>query len=126
MYIRYLQIKELHTRFKFSSRVSNLNKISVWVGLLSALGVSIVGNFQETNVIIVHLIGAIMAFGLGCVYCILHTSISYKTSPIACPRFVCHIRLVCSAMLPILFFTTFLFAFLSLKEAKKGKLIMSI
>ncbi|KAI6243743.1 DNA damage-regulated autophagy modulator protein 2 [Aphelenchoides fujianensis] len=37
----------------------------LWIGYASALGVSIVANFQESNVIVVHYLGALLAFGSG-------------------------------------------------------------
>ena len=33
---------------------------------------------QETSVIVVHLIGAFLAFGVGFIYCLLQTIMSYK------------------------------------------------
>jgi hypothetical protein len=45
-----------------------LNSFSAWVGWSCAFGISIVGNFQETSVLTVHLIGAMIAFGIGTVY----------------------------------------------------------
>ena len=38
------------------------------LGLLGSLGVSIVGNFQETSVMVAHFVGASLSFGLGTVY----------------------------------------------------------
>lgn len=38
------------------------------MGLISSFGLSIVANFQETNVFIVHIIGAFMCFGAGTIY----------------------------------------------------------
>ena len=50
--------------------------------------------FQETNVIIVHLIGAMMAFGLGTIYCWIQTYMSYKMRPMMNTTCMCHTRLI--------------------------------
>lgn len=70
VYVRYKQILILtsgreETRY---CKPANVNKYSFKFGLVASLGISIVGNFQETNVFIVHVIGALMAFVVGCVY----------------------------------------------------------
>ncbi|CAL8106876.1 unnamed protein product [Calicophoron daubneyi] len=51
-------------------------RITLAVGMLSALGISIVANFQATSVLSVHLLGAMLAFSGGNVYCIL---LAYST-----------------------------------------------
>ena len=48
--------------------LKRLNTLSLVLGLLGSLGVSIVGNFQETSVVVVHFIGASLCFGLGTIY----------------------------------------------------------
>ena len=49
-------------------KLSRLNSVALWIGWTSALGVSLVGNFQETQIIYVHLLGALTAFGVGSLY----------------------------------------------------------
>ncbi|XP_020950658.1 transmembrane protein 150B isoform X1 [Sus scrofa] len=44
------------------------NRLILWTGLLSALGTSIVGNFQEKNLRAMHLTGAFFAFFVGTLY----------------------------------------------------------
>jgi hypothetical protein len=51
-----------------NSKMLKFNLISIWTGWACAFGISIVGNFQETSVLNVHLAGAMIAFGLGSVY----------------------------------------------------------
>lgn len=69
IYVRYRQIQEIGLRHTDVQRaVERLNGRSFWVGMGSCLGVSMVGNFQETNVRIMHYVGAFLAFGLGTVY----------------------------------------------------------
>lgn len=67
MYIRYRQVD-----FGINSGDLDLsrrwNTISLWLAGLINLGISLVGNFQETGVMAMHFLGANLAFGLGAVY----------------------------------------------------------
>lgn len=67
-YVRYRQVEEFCKLPLMPENIRNLNKTALWLGIIASLGVSIVGNFQESNVFSVHLIGAFLAFGLGTVY----------------------------------------------------------
>jgi hypothetical protein len=42
--------------------MNRLNLVSLISGIISCLGLTVVGNFQETNVYVVHLIGAYEKF----------------------------------------------------------------
>lgn len=68
VYIRYREVKETDRMAGNVDNVENLNNKSLWLGFVAAFGVSVVGNFQETNVFSVHVLGAFLAFGLGTVY----------------------------------------------------------
>lgn len=69
IYVRYRQIQEIGLRHSDVHRaVERINGPAFWVGMGSCLGVSIVGNFQETNVRPVHYVGAFLAFGMGTIY----------------------------------------------------------
>lgn len=71
IYIRYRQIKLLildHSDLIQTTSATKLSWISLWIGLGSCLGISIVANFQETNVRIIHFVGAFICFGFGTVY----------------------------------------------------------
>jgi len=90
-YIRYKQISETyhdHPKYKL---LKKMNKISFVFGLLGALGVSIVGNFQETAVAPVHFIGAAMCFGLGSFYMWMQI---YLTSYLAPPSYPVTIKIL--------------------------------
>ncbi|XP_025087373.1 DNA damage-regulated autophagy modulator protein 2-like isoform X2 [Pomacea canaliculata] len=95
MYIRYKQVRHyydviekrglLSTHPKRAQTVKwkrRINKFSFGVGILCALGISIVGNFQEDNMLEMHLLGAIMAFGGAGLYCWVQTILSYKMASI--------------------------------------------
>jgi len=74
MYVRYRQIYEYYQSCELSPAVVKLNKVALWTGFLSCFGLSLVANFQETNVIVIHLTGAFLCFGLGTVYIWLQVS----------------------------------------------------
>jgi hypothetical protein len=74
MYIRYRQICEYYRSYALAPAVIKQNKVALWIGFLSCFGLSLVANFQETNVIVVHLTGAFLCFGLGTVYIWLQVS----------------------------------------------------
>lgn len=44
------------------------------VGIAGCLGMSLVANFQETSIVAVHGIGAILAFAVGSVYFMIEVS----------------------------------------------------
>lgn len=70
MYIRYRQIE-----FAINSNEVDLqrkwNEVAFWLGNITCLGISFVGNFQEMFFISMHLVGALMAFGVGGFYVLL-------------------------------------------------------
>ncbi|XP_043915621.1 modulator of macroautophagy TMEM150B isoform X2 [Protopterus annectens] len=72
--IRYQQVKE-------SDGHCVLNTIALIAGVLCALGMSIVGNFQQVHVRVVHLIGAFLAFVIGVIYFWLQTVLMFKVKP---------------------------------------------
>lgn len=49
---------------------------------------------QDSNVLIVHLIGAFLLFVMGTAYCVTHTIISYKLYPQYNTMLLCRLRLV--------------------------------
>ncbi|KAL1769138.1 transmembrane protein 150B [Sigmodon hispidus] len=61
------------------------NQLILWSGLLSALGTSIVGNFQENNQKPIHLLGAFLAFILGNLYFWLQFFLSWWTKGLPQP-----------------------------------------
>lgn len=69
IYVRYRQVLELFGYHPdLGEQLLKLNKISVWFGIASCVGISFVANFQETNVRIVHFFGAFCCFGFGTLY----------------------------------------------------------
>ena len=103
VFVRYHHIKACIERCVSPALLPRLNEISFYTGILSSIGVSLVGNFQvnfknfmekcnlkileilkalehfqETNVVVVHFIGAFLGFGSLLLYCCFQTYISHK------------------------------------------------
>ncbi|KAK2189395.1 hypothetical protein NP493_107g00017 [Ridgeia piscesae] len=88
VYIRYRQI-EYHAH---GVHMKRSNKATLVMGLMSSLGISMVGNFQETEILPLHVTGAMLAFGVSTVYCWVQTVMSYSACPRLGSRTLCHIR----------------------------------
>ncbi|KAK7469498.1 hypothetical protein BaRGS_00036477 [Batillaria attramentaria] len=88
IYVRFLQQRELFRTpghpAKDSARDHRVCIASLVVGWLSALGLSMVANFQTVVMRPPHYTGAALAFGLGMVYCWLQTSLSMRHCPWDC------------------------------------------
>lgn len=70
VYIRYKQIEAFYNGSN-STWMEWINIIGMFIGMIASLGVILVGAFQETNVIVAHLVGAFMSFlGGGFYLCI--------------------------------------------------------
>lgn len=104
IYIRYRQIIRLmHHHLDLVDTTQKLNYVGLWIGLVSCFGISIVANFQETNVRIVHFVGAFTCFGLGTVYFWIQALISYNIQGYLGSLTVAHIRLGLSVFCTIFF-----------------------
>lgn len=79
IYIRYSQVKECTSTFGSPASLPKWNHWALIFGLTSTAGLSIVANFQETSVIVVHLIGAVLCFGGGTAYFWTQVSIIRKS-----------------------------------------------
>jgi ABC-type nickel/cobalt efflux system permease component RcnA len=74
-YIKYVEVQSFTQANTSESRVSHtFNKVALSIGLTSCVGLDIVANFQESNVIAVHLLGAVLCFAAGTIYFILQVS----------------------------------------------------
>jgi hypothetical protein len=77
VYIKYVEVQSLTQAIAAENRVSHtFNKVTLSVGLISCVGLDIVANFQESNVIVVHLLGACLCFAAGTIYFVLQVSVS--------------------------------------------------
>ena len=85
-----------------------INDVALFLGGLSAFGIMLVANFQETSVLFLHLVGATMTFALGNVYCWIHTYLTHVTSDAGggSVKKIVILRAVLSAFSTIGFFLT--------------------
>lgn len=60
------------------STTCRVNRWAFRVGILSNMGMLLVAAFQENEVISMHLLGAFLTFGGGCLYAVLQTFITYR------------------------------------------------
>lgn len=104
LYVRYKLVKSIVQPEDDS--ILKLNKHAFFWGILSPLGLSLVANFQETSVEIVHVIGATMVLGFGVVYEFLQTAISFRMHPSYNGLRICKVRLVISIISVIGFLTS--------------------
>ncbi|CAG2053767.1 unnamed protein product, partial [Timema podura] len=76
VYIRYRLVKNAE-----SGIIPWVNTMAAWLGGICCLGLSLVANFQESNVSSVHVLGADTCFIGGAIYFCLQTWFSHKMKP---------------------------------------------
>ncbi|XP_066563279.1 modulator of macroautophagy TMEM150B isoform X2 [Amia ocellicauda] len=82
------------------------NTASLVLGLVCALGCSIVGNFQQSAVMQVHLLGAFLAFFVGVAYFWIQVYLTYSTA--CCPgggRWLGPVRIMLCCLCTVLIIT---------------------
>nr|CAB3239934.1 DNA damage-regulated autophagy modulator protein 2 [Phallusia mammillata] len=100
LYVRYKQVTGYTEMLDMEKTriVTILNKVSMAMGVLICLGLSLVANFQETSVLGVHICGALMAFVLGTIYAFIQSYITYKMHPEVNSRHIFHARLIIACL----------------------------
>lgn len=106
MYAEYKFVERVHERTGAVSPV--LNKASFGVGIISCVGMCLVATFQETTVMAVHDLGALLFFIFGVIYTIIQSVISYRAHPHGSSKWMCHFRaffavVACLAVFPTIF-----------------------
>ena len=101
MYLRHSQYEKFHARDNRRHHV--VNDVTMFLGFIAALGALIVANFQETSVISMHLLGALMTFVVGVTYCWLQNYLSYNT---AASRCILYTRFALTIISTVTFVTT--------------------
>lgn len=120
IYIHYKHIKEFN--ITDMPQIIRFNTVSLWIGFLACLGMSIVANFQVYNSLVTHMIGAAMVFGLGMVYCWLQCVISYKMRYMGMSSSLsCYTRFILSLAVTLFFITTFIGASIATNELTKSQ-----
>ncbi|XP_071479937.1 DNA damage-regulated autophagy modulator protein 2-like [Diadema antillarum] len=92
VFVRFRQLTSLVPPYYV--KIKGMNIWGLVFGWISAFGMTLVANFQDSNVLIVHLIGAFLLFVMGTGYCLIHTLISYKLYPQYNTMRLCRLRLV--------------------------------
>lgn len=93
--LRFQQIRD----FGLNTKV---NIASLVLGFISALGISILGNFQQSVVMQAHLLGAFLAFFVGLAYFWLQVWLTYKAEPAQDRRWIGPLRIVFSSVCTVL------------------------
>lgn len=108
IYIRFKQVEQYYRNdlTTASRRIFRLNRIALFFGHLSALGLSVVANFREIELFKVHLVGALMSFGFGAAYCWLQSFLSLSMVPLFNSRSMVHWRFTLSVIITAAFLTT--------------------
>lgn len=107
IYIRYRQIQQLmyhHNDLIYST--ANMNTMAMWFGYVSCFGLSIVANFQLTNVPHIHYFGAFSCFGFGTCFFWLQAHLTYNIHKYFGSATMAYFRLVLAALCTYLFFVT--------------------
>lgn len=79
VYVRYKQVEALTA--DSDSKLLRSNLVGLVFGVLSSLGMCVVANFQKTAIFPVHLLGAVLTFGVGALYILVQTWVSFLMQP---------------------------------------------
>ncbi|KAF5282994.1 hypothetical protein FQA39_LY04865 [Lamprigera yunnana] len=120
LYIRYRQIDN-DIKTKNIKLAPMWNNVGMVFGCLGSFGLSLVGNFQETSCLPIHLVGAFLALGVGTLYISVQTWISFfyinaRDRKVA--RLMFYVRLVLNVVMFPLAISVAVFALLAVKHYK--------
>ncbi|KAI3360092.1 hypothetical protein L3Q82_014399 [Scortum barcoo] len=93
--IRFQQVKDFGNHGK-------ANIFSIVLGFLSSVGISIIGNFQQSVLMKIHLLGALLAFFLGLAYFWVQLFLTYRAQPSQDRCYVGPARATCCTLCTIL------------------------
>ncbi|KAK5871997.1 hypothetical protein PBY51_012733 [Eleginops maclovinus] len=79
VYVRYKQVEALTSEEEL--KLNRLNFFGLVLGLISSFGMCVVANFQKTTLFSMHLVGAVMTFGVGALYILVQTLVSLYMQP---------------------------------------------
>ncbi|KAM9860346.1 DNA damage-regulated autophagy modulator protein 2b [Aulostomus maculatus] len=91
VYVRYKQVKVLTAVHE--TRIHRLNRCGLLLGLISSFGMCVVANFQKTTLFSMHLVGAVLTFGVGALYILIQTLVSLFMQPHVHSRTIYLVRL---------------------------------
>ncbi|NXY09560.1 DRAM2 protein, partial [Pteruthius melanotis] len=78
MYVRYKQVSALSPE---KPKILRLNKLGLTLGWMSCFGLCIIANFQKCILYYIHVLGACLTFGVGSMYMLVQTVLSYLMQP---------------------------------------------
>ncbi|XP_029990802.1 DNA damage-regulated autophagy modulator protein 2b [Sphaeramia orbicularis] len=79
VYVRYKQVEALTGETEL--RLLRLNRFGLSLGIISSFGMCVVANFQKTTLFAMHLVGAVLTFGVGALYILVQTLLSFYMQP---------------------------------------------
>ncbi|KAH1172096.1 DNA damage-regulated autophagy modulator protein 2 [Mauremys mutica] len=78
VYVRYKQVYALSPG---EPKIVRLNKAGFTLGIISCFGLCIIANFQKYTLFYMHVVGACLTFGIGAIYILVQTILSYTMQP---------------------------------------------
>ncbi|XP_055799347.1 modulator of macroautophagy TMEM150B-like [Salvelinus fontinalis] len=99
--IRFQQVRDY-------GQNSKVNIASIVLGFISCVGISIIGNFQQSVVIGIHLLGAFLTFFVGLAYFWLQVWLCYKAQPFKDRHWVGPLRATFCSICSVLVITSIL------------------
>ncbi|XP_046881812.1 DNA damage-regulated autophagy modulator protein 2b [Hypomesus transpacificus] len=78
-YVRYKQVQALTEDEEY--KLHKLNLFGLVLGWISSFGMCVVANFQKTTLFSMHLVGAVLTFGVGALYILVQTLVSLYMQP---------------------------------------------
>ncbi|KAL7407847.1 hypothetical protein ABVT39_014622 [Epinephelus coioides] len=79
VYVRYKQVEALTDEGEL--KLNRLNCFGLVFGLISSFGMCVVANFQKTTLFSMHLVGAVLTFGVGALHILVQTLLSLLMQP---------------------------------------------
>ncbi|XP_026161734.1 DNA damage-regulated autophagy modulator protein 2b [Mastacembelus armatus] len=79
VYVRYKQVEVLTGGDKLT--LQRMNRLGLLLGWMSSFGMCVVANFQKTTLFSMHLVGAVLTFGVGALYILVQTLLSFNMQP---------------------------------------------
>ncbi|VDK42676.1 unnamed protein product [Anisakis simplex] len=107
IYLRYSLVSELNRSSDLC--LKRINELSLVAGLIGAVGMFCVANFQETALLIVHWTSAFVCFGSGCIYMLIQSYITIHMYPLYANRHIGFVRSFIALIAVISFCTGTLF-----------------
>jgi len=101
VYLRYSLVVELNRSSDLT--LKTVNRVVLYFGLVGALGMFVVANFQEGAVVWIHITAAIICFGSGCLFMLGQGWISHRMHPLFAGKRIAHIRTIIAVIGSICF-----------------------